>query len=387
MTGGQQLTVEATVYGRDGQVISGRSDVVVHPGEFYVGLAPQQYVGQAGEELAVDVVTVDWDGERVPGQELDVEVYRREWVNTFVENELGGGAWEWETVDTLVYTSTLTTGSNAEGVIPSRRRRAAPTTSSPAGATVASGSCAAPPGSGSAATDYVSWRRENNDRITLISDKTTYVPGETAEILIPSPFAGEQWAWITVERGGVLQQEVLRLESNSTVYRLPITADHAPNIYVSAVIVKGPDATEPVATHKVGYVALTVEPVEQELTITFDDPASKRRPSRATPSPSTCGPPTPAASPVQAAFSLDLVDKAVLSLQAARSRTRSSKPSTGGAGWASRPPADWPSPSTGCCRSRWRRWSKTSPRSGLGSGRRRRKQAECAGGDAHRSSR
>ncbi|MEE8390555.1 MAG: alpha-2-macroglobulin family protein, partial [Anaerolineae bacterium] len=319
MIGWRRLTIEATVYGRDGQVISGRDSVVVHKGEFYVGLAPQQYVGEAGEELAVDVVTVDWEGERLPNQNLDAEVYRREWVNTFVENECGnavsdcGGTWEWETVDTLVHTSTLTTDRNAEGevtftpeeggsyrvVVSGRDRRER---------RVASSTWVWVSGS-----EYVSWRRENNDRLTLVSDKSTYVPGEIAEILIPSPFAGEQWAWVTIERGGVLRQEVLRLESNSTVYRLPITADHAPNIYVSAVIVKGPDATEPVATHKVGYVMLTVETVEQELTIELTPSVERAEPGdtvsfdvRATDA---------SGEPVAAAFSLDLVDKAVLSLK------------------------------------------------------------------------
>jgi hypothetical protein len=111
----------------------------------------------------------------------------------------------------------------------------------------------------------------------------------------------------------VRQQEVLQLESNSTVYRLPITADHAPNIYVSAVIVKGPDATEPVATHKVGYVMLTVEPVEQELIIELTSSVERAEPGetvsfevRATDA---------SGEPVASAFSLDLVDKAVLSLK------------------------------------------------------------------------
>ncbi len=322
MTGGQQLTIEATVYGRDGQVISGRGDVIVHEGEFYVGLASQQYVGQAGEEMAVDVVTVDWAGERAPGQDLDVEVYRREWANTFVENECGngvsdcGGSWEWETVDTLVYTGALTTGSNAEGVATFTPEeggsyRVAVGSSPPLGGT--EGGIRSSTWVWVSGREYVSWRRENNDRVTLISDKGTYVPGETAEILIPSPFAGEQWAWVTVERGGVLQQEILQLESNSTVYRLPITAGHVPNVYVSVVIVKGPDATEAVATHKVGYVPLTIESVEQELDITL------------TPSIEQAGPGDTISfdveardaggEPVQAAFSLDLVDKAVLSLK------------------------------------------------------------------------
>jgi len=312
MTGGQRLTVEATAYGKDGQVISGRGDVVVHAGEFYVGLAPQQYVGQAGEELAVDVVTVDWDGERLPSQKLDVEVYRREWVNTFVENDLGGGAWEWEVVDTPVYTGALTTDGDAEGIITFTPREGG------SYRVVAQSRLTDHVSRSStwvwvSGAEYVSWRRQNNDRLTLISDKSTYLPGETAEILIPSPFAGEQWAWITVERGGVLRQEVLRLESNSTVYRLPITADHAPNVYVSVVIVKGPGEAEPVATHKVGYVMLTVEPVEQELNITLSPSVEQAQPGDTVSFEVRAA--DASGEPVQAAFSLDLVDKAVLSLK------------------------------------------------------------------------
>ncbi|HUW17258.1 MAG TPA: MG2 domain-containing protein, partial [Actinomycetes bacterium] len=340
MTGGQRLTVEASAYGKDGQAISGRSGVVVHTGEFYIGLAPQQAVGKAGEELAVDVVTVDWAGTRLPGQALDVEVYRREWVNTFVENELGGGTWEWETVDTLVLTGTLTTDADAEGVAAFVAQQGGSYRVVVSGRDRRERSVASSTWVWVSGDEYVSWRRENNDRITLISDKSTYVPGETAEILIPSPFAGEQWAWVTVERGGVLHQEVLRLKSNSVVYRLPITAGHAPNVYVSAVIVKGPDAPtppaplpggeesgkpippppsggegsgEPVATHKVGYVVLTVEPVAQELNVALTPSVEQAEPGetvsfdlRATDA---------SGEPVEGAFSLDLVDKAVLSLK------------------------------------------------------------------------
>ena len=313
MTGGQRLTVEATASGRDGQVISGRSDIVVHRGNFYVGLAPQQYVGQAGRPMSVDVVTVDWAGERRPGQSLTVEVYRREWINTFVENEAGGGEWEWTTQDTRVYTATLTTNGKAEGVVTFTPEEGGSYRVVVGGRDARERPVRTSTWVWVSGREYVSWRRENNDRLTLVSDKSTYVPGETAEILIPSPFTGEQWAWVTVERAGVRQQEVLRLESNSAVYRLPITAEHAPNIYVSAVIVKGPDATEPVATHKVGYVMLTVEPVVQELHIALTPSVPQAEPGetvsfevRAT---------DVTGEPVEAALSLDLVDKAVLSLQ------------------------------------------------------------------------
>jgi uncharacterized protein YfaS (alpha-2-macroglobulin family) len=308
----RRLTVEATAYGRDGQVISGRSQITIHQGEFYIGLAPQQYVGEAGEEMAVDVVTTDWEGERWPDQKLDYEVYRRDWVNTFVEDAAGGGRWEWETVDTLVDEGELTTDANATGVV-----RFTPAQGG-SYRIVVSGRDSGERLIRSAlfvwvsGDEYVSWRRENNDRITLISDKTSYAPGETAEILIPSPFEGEQWAWITIERGGVLQQEAFKLESNSQVYRLPITPDYAPNVYVSAVIVQGREPNGRLADYKVGYVALDVSTEQQELAVTLTPSTAKAGPGetvifevQAT---------DYAGNPVDAEFSLDLVDKAVLSL-------------------------------------------------------------------------
>jgi hypothetical protein len=313
MTGAQSLTIEATAYGRDGQAISGRSDVVVHQGDFYVGLAPERYLGEAGDELPLDVVTVDWAGRRSPDKTLDVEVYRRQWINVFVQNDRGGGRWEWETEDTLVHTDTIVTTENAEGRI---------TFVPEAGGSyrvIASGRDAGERLVRSSTWVWVSdaqdvsWRRENDDRFDLISDKATYLPGETAEILIPSPFQGEQWAWITVERGGVLRQEVLRQESNSEVYQLPIGAQYAPNVYVSAVIVKGPDPSTQTAAHKVGYVALNVEPVEQTLDITLTRSTEQAEPgdtvSFAVQARDAAG------QPVRAAFSVDLVDKAVLSLK------------------------------------------------------------------------
>ena len=155
---------------------------------------------------------------------------------------------------------------------------------------------------------------DSNDRISLISDRASYLPGDTAEILIPSPFAGEHWAWITVERGSVLQHEVLRLDTNSTVYRLPITAGHAPNIFVGAVLVKGPDSEEPAATHRVGYVSLAVEPTEQEIDIALTPSANVARPGETVTFEiqARLASGKPAAN---ASFAVDLVDKAVLSLR------------------------------------------------------------------------
>ncbi|MGD2105355.1 MAG: Ig-like domain-containing protein, partial [Anaerolineae bacterium] len=198
MTGGQRLTVEATAYGKDGQAISGRDDIIVHRGDFYIGLAPQQRVGKAGQEMGIDLVTVDWEGKRVPDMDLDVEVYRREWINTFVENGRGG-TWQWETEDTLVYTDTVATSDSAAAQVsfsPSEGGSYRVVVSDHHGRGTAEDGTLVRSSTWLwvSGTKDVSWRRENNDRFDLISDQSSYVPGETAEILIPSPFRGEQWA-------------------------------------------------------------------------------------------------------------------------------------------------------------------------------------------------
>jgi len=305
-----KLDVEATVSGADGQVISGRAQVIVHRSDIYIGLAPRQYVGQAEKAMAVDLLTVDWQANRQPNKTLKVSVYRREWKNILEETETGG-RWTWTSEDIFVTEGEITTGANGEATfsfVP------------PVGGSyrlIAESRDGQRPARSSlfvwvSGKEYVSWRRTNDDRIDLIADKGTYKPGEVAEILIPSPFQGEHWAWITIERGDILQQEVIRLTNNSTVYRLPITDRHVPNIYVSAVIVKGKDAENKVATYKVGYTALTVEPVAQTLHVELVPSVEQAQPGetvtfdvRAT---------DHTGEPVAAAFSLDLVDKAVLSL-------------------------------------------------------------------------
>ena len=41
----------------------------------------------------------------------------------------------------------------------------------------------------SRALSGLSWKVENNDRITLVADKESYAPGDVAHVLVPSPFA------------------------------------------------------------------------------------------------------------------------------------------------------------------------------------------------------
>ncbi|MCU0520537.1 MAG: Ig-like domain-containing protein [Anaerolineae bacterium] len=311
--GARRITIEATATGPDNQEIAGRGSVIVHPGPHYIGIQARSYVSQAGRPAEIDLVAVDWLGDRIPDTSLQVSLYHREWINTFVKNDVGGGTWTWETKDTLVEEKTVTTDNLGEAVTAfvmpeagSYHVVATPALPSPSTEAIRSSLFIWVSGQ-----DYVSWRRDNHDRITLISDKATYQVGDTAEILIPSPFETPHVALVTIEREGVRRYEVIRLDSNSAVYRLPIVEEDIPNIYVSVVLIKSRGA-DPAAL-KMGLIPLEVSPDQKTLQVTVETDRSQAGPGEDVTYTLTArghnGEPVSGAE-----LSLDLVDKAVLSL-------------------------------------------------------------------------
>ncbi|MGC9399135.1 MAG: Ig-like domain-containing protein [Anaerolineae bacterium] len=312
--GAHRLIIEAVATGPDNQPIAGRTTAVVHPGPYYIGLQAQEYVGDAGEESNIDLVAVDWEGERLSDKQIRVEVYRREWKNTFVRNEFGGGYWDWETEDVFVTELEVTTDELGEAVatfVPpqggSYHVIATPADPTPETERIRSSIFLWVAGE-----ESVSWRRENHDRITLVSDKTTYDVGETAEILIPSPFTGPHQALVTVERGSVRRHEVIRLETNSAIYRLPIEAGDIPNIYVSVVLIQGRD--DGPADFKMGLLPLDVNAAPKRLSLEVEPDTEQAQPGEEVTYTVTATEPDGGPA-VGAELSFDLVDKAVLSLR------------------------------------------------------------------------
>jgi alpha-2-macroglobulin len=309
----QLYTIEGTVTDINGQQVSGRVEVIVHQGQFYIGVQPTRYVGQAGKPFDVNLLTVDWNSDPAPNQALHVVYNDHQW-NSVQEVDPNTGALVWTSVvsDTEVASQDVTTGADG---------RAVGTFTPPAGGVYQIKVTGTDAGGHQvtsssivwvASDEFVTWRQENNDRINLVADRKSYRPGDTAEILIPSPFQGEATALITIERGRILQHEVVHLTGNSTLYHLPITAAHAPDVFVSVLLIKGIDAANPAAAFKLGLVKLTVSPEQQALIVTL------------TPDKAQVGPRDTvtyqlkatnyAGEPVQAEFSVGLVDLAVLSL-------------------------------------------------------------------------
>jgi hypothetical protein len=79
---------------------------------------------------------------------------------------------------------------------------------------------------------------EDHDRMDLLPERHELAPGDTARIQVRSPFR-EATALVTIEREGVLESFVTTLAGNEPVIEVPIRREHAPNVFVSVLAVRG----------------------------------------------------------------------------------------------------------------------------------------------------
>ncbi len=265
----QNFTIEASITDLSGQQVSNRTSAIVHKGEFYVGLAPRGYLARVGEEKPIDLITVDWESEPVAGVPLTVIFMERRWYSVRERAADGNYYWNWTVEDIPVFTTTVTTGSDGKAVAAFTPVKAGSYRVRAIGRDSRENEIRA-------STyfwvwggeEYVSWRQESNNRITLVADKKEYQVGDTAEILVPSPYSGTVYALVTVERGHIMETEVRQFRSNSEVVRVPIGTEDVPNIFVSVLIVQGSEQSpDGLASFRMGLVKLPVSVADRELNI------------------------------------------------------------------------------------------------------------------------
>jgi uncharacterized protein YfaS (alpha-2-macroglobulin family) len=315
----RRLTFEATVSDLSENYVSERITIVAHQSQVYAGIRSASYIGRAGKDQAFEIAVLDWDGKPVAGQNVDVEIVERRWNSVQKQDASGRVTWE-SNVEEIPVTSFNAVTTDDRGL-------ASVSFIPPNGGTFRARVIARDGlGNKSSASAYVwiigdayiPWRVNNDRSVQLITDKTTYAPGDTAEILIASPFQGQPYALVTVERGHIRSSEVIRLESNSQVYRLPITPDMAPNAYVSVVIIKGVDDTNPKPDFRMGLAEIKVDTSAQTIKVELIPDNPQAQPGdQVTYQVRTTD---LAGNPISAEVSLSLSDLATLSLADPNSR-------------------------------------------------------------------
>jgi alpha-2-macroglobulin len=115
---------------------------------------------------------------------------------------------------------------------------------------------------------------DDHDRMDLIPDRKEYEPGETARFQVRMPFE-RATALVTVEREGVGTVFVTELAGQNPVVEVPLQGQHAPNVFVSVLVVRGRiGGVQPTAmvdlgrpAHKLGIAQISVGWKAHELKV------------------------------------------------------------------------------------------------------------------------
>ena len=310
--GTQELTLETKLdagipysYSLEGDVedvsrqhIANRASITVHPAPWYVGIRQPSYFVEQKAGLKTEVVSVSPEGMTVAGVPVTVTLTQVQWLS--VRRAEGNGFYTWDTERKEVPAGswTLTTASDAvpleipipnggyfmlEAVGKDENGRSAVTRTS----FYALGD------------GYTAWARFDHNRIELVPEKKTYKPGDTARIMIQSPWE-QATALVTTEREGIRSHRQFALTSTQQSISIPVSERDIPNVFVSVLLIKGrskapearpgetatggpyaiADTSDPgKPSFRLGYVELKVEDSSKRLTLTVNANKEEYRPA------------------------------------------------------------------------------------------------------------
>ncbi len=249
------LVVEAVVHDVDRQIQAAQTSILVHQAKWYAGVRTPQRAIPKGDPIRVDVAGVTSTGEWVKGQAAKVELVR--WTSTasdrVSQNEEVDRVGVW--TESLVTSKDITLGegpqivSFAEQPIGTYEIRVtgiddagnhveassivdvAPLAQ--AGPSVAATSvdpCANPD---AAIDENVSC--DTVAEMSIVLDRNEYQPGDTARILIRSPFPVASGV-LTVERAEVQRAQRFTIEGSRGVVEVPIAAEDIPGFTVAVTL-------------------------------------------------------------------------------------------------------------------------------------------------------
>ncbi len=293
----QVVTLEVTVRDESGFPVSARSELLVHPADFYIGVKPDLWIGRSKEAVGFDVLTTDWTRNPSGDHELVAEFKQVRW-----EREADQfGYPRYVPTFSVISSSNFATGPDGRARLSFVPPNAGTFMLDVSGDGTRTQTMIWVGGPGDAL-----WPQLDNNILQLTAGKDLYNPGENGSVFIPNPFGTNSLAMVTVERGVVFRSEVITLTGSGEEYSFAVTEDDAPNVYVT-VTVLGRDNE-----FRHGVVNIPVAADALELNV------------QVTPNPTQAGPRDPVTfdvlvtdhqgQPVQGEFSMAVVDLAVLAL-------------------------------------------------------------------------
>ncbi len=262
----QSVSAQATVMDVNRQAWSSTTNLLVHPADVYIGIRSDSYFVEKGTSVKVDFIVTDLDGEPVENRPVEITAGRLEWK--YIK-----GDWSEQVAD-------VQTCSQQSALEPGTCSFETPLGGSYQITAIVTDELGRK--NQSRFTRWVSGgqlppaRKVEQEKVTLIPDKETYQPGDTAKILVQSPFSPAE-GMLTVDRNGVLYTTRFEVEDGSTTLTIPIEEEHIPNLNLQVDIVGSAPRTDdngekldnapPRPAFASGQLNLKIPPLQRTLSL------------------------------------------------------------------------------------------------------------------------
>ena len=157
------------------------------------------------------------------------------------------------------------------------------------------------------------WRSDDSQTFDIVTDKKSYLEGDTAMLLLKTPTEGAQ-ALVTVEREGLLEHRTLPITKDTKHIEIPIREGYGPNVYASVVLVtpRTGEGAQGMPRFRMGLVNLPVKVQGERLAVAVKTDRAAYEPGEEVTAQITVR--DPSGQPARAEVSVTAADEGVLSL-------------------------------------------------------------------------
>ncbi|WP_442754547.1 MG2 domain-containing protein [Methylocystis sp. JAN1] len=281
----RRYSIEATVTGDDGIEVRNVQNVIALP-PFVLGVKTPRYVEKPGA-VTPELIAVDGKGETIAGLEMTLRLIRRNWISTLQASDFAQGAAKYVTQvqDETILERKVTSAKDAqkielmtkdagvyvvqlEAYDKLKRRQQVSVDFFVGGDTP------------------VTFARPPAASATVTADKEKYAPGETATLVIQSPFQNARALAIVEQPNGVYDYSFVDVANGFGRFSLPVKKEQTPKLAVHFLIMRGrlkDSAPQPSANFDQGKPAtvastkwIEVTPVKNILNVKLEAPGKAR---------------------------------------------------------------------------------------------------------------
>ncbi|RTL90082.1 MAG: alpha-2-macroglobulin [Hyphomicrobiales bacterium] len=281
----RRYSIEATVTGDDGIEVRNVQNVIALP-PFVLGVKTPRYVERPGA-VTPEIIAVDGKGETIAGLDMTLRLIKRNWISTLQASDFAQGAAKYvtQTQDETIFEQKITSAREAQKIALEaksagvylvqleaydrlKRRQQVSVDFFVGGDTP------------------VTFARPPAASATITTDKEKYAPGETATLVIQSPFQKARALAIVEQPNGVYEYSFVDIANGFGRFPLTVKKEQLPKLAVHFLIMRGRlenSAPQPSANFDQGKpvtIAATkwieVTPVKNIVNVKLEHPAKAR---------------------------------------------------------------------------------------------------------------